>query len=450
MKKFIPFLFLFLLSFTSLSNEEPSFDELLESINQLPDKVYIDPDLGPITVTTKPGVTWKDCQVEKALCIAWPDSKSELSRIKNSPAQSIITQNPVTGERESIPYLEVNYKYTREYKKKDGSTGSIHQVGRGWIDGRVLRQKKLDSVFKIPDPPKQSSQSIKSEKCDPYIHPGEKNKALIEEALKQGDLASSSRVEYSAALLHPLVGQCPLNPPTEKKPKQWKNKHLYEHEVLPLFKKVTNKDLVGIKKEISPGVFSPMTKEDLIDIDTLARTIYSEMHGCILSGMQFPMAVAKVALNRSDLRKSNQGYPHFSGDHLKPGGTPPPLSVQPTLSRVLLSPSQFSVWNQSGVENPRDKTSLLALCPTKENNKKNWKGETPSADDIQIWNLSLKIATEAVLTPDSFKAKTKNVTQLYYTSKRNSYDGRKRADPVPTILGRNVESYRCMYLWEGR
>lgn len=185
-----------------------------------------------------------------------------------------------------------------------------------------------------------------------------------------------------------------------------------------------------------------MNEQDLINIDALARTIYSEMNGCFDDGIEFPMAAAKVILNRAEKIDRKEGHwKVFAGVNY-------PQKNKPSLAKATVANFQFSVWNYNS--NPNDKTLLMALCPTKHvDHTRNWRGEKASNLEVEIWKQSLRIAKEAVLRSCHFKLKTKNATQLYYTSGMREYDGRKVADSV-RIEGRLVKSLSCMYLWEGK
>jgi hypothetical protein len=182
---------------------------------------------------------------------------------------------------------------------------------------------------------------------------------------------------------------------------------------------------------------------DLVNIDALSRTIYSEMNECFDVGLEYPMAAARVAMNRAkDIDKKEGNWQVFlkSWWHKE---------EKPTLAKALTADRQFSVWNYAS--GPKDKTILMALCPTRDlADAKNWKGGRPNKRDLSIWNQAMQIATDAVLYSCSFKAKTDEVKQRYYTSKMNGFYNYKKASAPPKIDGRKVDSFRCMYLWEGR
>jgi hypothetical protein len=286
-----------------------------------------------------------------------------------------------------------------------------------------------------------SQRSLAIKTCVPTSAP-KKNLRDLEDLASFINRSPNEQLEAATKMVSPMVGECPLKPPTEKKVSSWKGKNIYDAEALPLIKQKTKK-LPAIPKLSSDGkTVGTASANDLVAIDNLARTVYSEMNECFHKGIQYPMAAAKVALNRADLLDAGKGFPHF--------GNGPQASGKPTISKVLTAPYQFSVWNHIGAANPKDKTVLMSLCPARDESKNNWRGGKPSPRDREAWDMAVKIATEAILFRPRFDAKTSGIKQTYYTSKRKEYDGRSRPQPAPEIMGRSVDSYQCMYLWQGK
>lgn len=425
--------------------------------NSLPNELRIDPDRGnrPVTVYAKPGSTSDSCRIDPKLCVAWPHVNATITRVAGSKIVTVRLPNLAKGEIEEVPYVHINYDYKASFTRQDGSKGELNQKGQGWMEAYQLRPKNERPIY--TDLPKDDPRlPVEAELAsiptyDSPIQKGadcqetqaKKNIAQLQALTTQIKQTPNEQLNTSVELLRPLIGQCPLNPPNKKRAGNWKGKHIYDSEILPIFQKMKPNSIPKVPKEIRPGEYALATKDDLMDIDALARTIYSEMNECFKVGLQFPMAAAKVAMNRKDLAIEGKAYPHFVHNQRQD-------SSKPKLTKVLTAPFQFSVWNNVGASNPKDLTSLMSLCPTTNESNKNWKGSRPGPDDLYAWDMSLKIATEAVLYPDKFKNKTKEVTQLYYTSKRSQYDKRRRPNPAPKIEGRAVNSYRCMYLWEGK
>jgi len=340
--------------------------------------------------------------------------------------------------------------YTRQVKLPNGKFKMVEKRGRGWIDASTLRNEPLQPIYRKPNqnltaPNKTADAANHSPilSCNQSCQQSYKNTSILGHLAQKLEQDPLTRLDQSVTALKPLIGRCPLNPPTRKRADAWRGRNIYDSEVLPLFQRMDPRQLPRIPKEIGPGQFGYATRDDLINIDTLARTIYAEMNECFKEGLQFPMAVARVAVNRANLVNEGRAPASYVGNTSQ-------ISSKPNLAKVLTAPYQFSVWNPSGAANPRDKTALMALCPTRDSSKTNWKGQLPGPDDIYAWEKSLQIATEAVLFPEQFNRKTRQITQLYYTSKRTNFLNHdyKRPNPAPKIEGRSVESFQCLYLWE--
>lgn len=417
-------------------------------INPFSGQVYIDPDVKIETVFSEPGKTWQDCknittQEERdKLCIAWPDINSFISTLgkKEQNTEKIISmQNPSNGETEDVKFIKVHVEYERPtINKTTGKSELVYKQVDGWIEADRLRTKLYEPVYST------AANSLESKKPFPQLN---NNKNACEKASCRKDqlqelssvakqIADKSKSENQLNLdkltnsILPMVGKCPLDGiPPKKRLSQWKDKNIYDQEVTPLINKIPAS---AIKQSVK-------SKDHLVSIDVLARTIFSEMHGCFKAGIQYPMAVAKVVLNRKKLLDSKNTPEHFvHGQH---------PSNSTDIQKLVTAKAQFSVWNYSGAQNPKDKTILMSLCPTTVlNSTQNWKGSEPSSEDVDIWKKSVKIATEAVLFPDEFQNKTKNVKQLYYTSGMSSYNGKKLATDAQ-ILGRPINKQSCMSLW---
>jgi hypothetical protein len=412
-------------------------------IERWPQRIYIDPDFDFATVTRDPGKTWRDCQTDTGQCVAWPDGRSQIDRVVGVRPMEQEVLSIATGEIETVQYVKIRYRYSREFSRQDGSRATMEQVGEGWIDSRVLRREHQAPIYREePKPARETQRPAPAKNPDCPEDESRRNLRDIADLTRFMNKTPTEQLSATVEALHPHLGLCPLEPPNQKRTERWAKKQIYDVEALPLLTKARGK-LPPVPKQSRPnGPLENASFEDVVAVDTLARTIYSEMNECFKLGLQYPMAAAKVALNRAKLANNNRAPAHFVGSRHAP--------EKPVLSQVLTAPYQFSVWNHIGAANPRDKTILMSLCPSRDESKKNWTGARPGPDDRAAWNFALKIASEAVLFPHRFEAKTKDVTQLYYTSKMESYAGRSRPDPAPRIEGRPVESLRCMYVWNGR
>jgi hypothetical protein len=409
-------------------------------------RIYLKPELqGLVTVTDfdHPGATSEDCLDNPAWCVAWPDSDSIITNLPFSEPKNIPQTNPRTGESSIETYLHVKIEYDRKYKALDcsgsttDSTGNCYKINHvdreGWINLRSVTEVPLAPLListpKIPTKPPCA---------DAKIQTPEKKKTIDHQKLANRVLQDRNQdLQTEAEQIGEKVGKCPLELATNKSQYQakWRRKNIYDEEVMPVLRKM--KDQVpNIRKDNG----KPMNWEDMVDIDALSRTLYSEMNDCFKDGVQFPMAAAKVAMNRVEKVKKGFNLSVFLKSWFHDDD-------KPTLAKVLTADRQFSVWNY--MSGPKDKTILMSLCPTRNSTEPNWMGNKPSKEELGIWKQAVQIATQAVLHPVDFKNRTNAVKQLYYTSHMSEYDDRTRPHPIPTIGGRPVNSFKCMYLWNG-
>lgn len=431
----IPFLIITFASAIILTSSPSDASEINndDEVNSKSGQVYIDPDVKVENVYSEPGKTWEDCKKNMNLCVAWPDTDSFIKTIPGQE-KTVKVKNPVTDKFEDRRFIKVRVQYERPFKKNDGTMGLLAKDTEGWIEADRLRLQNLESVYAISKSTAKSPlpQQRKPVDCkDTALRkvPTEStSSAALQVSQKLKDTFNINLEKTTESIL-PLVGKCPLPPPPQKKLDRWEDKNIYDVEVLPLMRSTP------VPKDVR-------NKENLVSIDALARTIYSEMNGCFKMGIQYPMAVAKVVLNRKKLLEQNRSPIHFFHGPHHPESTP--------IQTLVTAKHQFSVWNYIGARNPNDKTVLMSLCPTRaESSKHNWKSEVPNPEEVENWKTAVKIATEAVLYPDSFQSKTSHLTQYYYTSGMRSYNDKNLASPRPSILGRPVQSLKCMYLWEG-
>jgi hypothetical protein len=389
---------------------------LLSSFSWAKDRAYLDLEDGDhVSIFSAPGYNYESCaeQGDPYLCksVAWPDNKSELYRVDDKVVKKLVPD--IHGGLPSLEeFVQVSYSYKR--RGKDGKT--VKQTGTGWIELAYLRDKEVKPFFgedvegKVCDP--------KKPKGGPFASPG---MSTLHEAIQQ------KNVNSIADALGPLTGQCALGDLKADKSKKVPN--TYDKYILG---KVTRQKLPKILKEDNTA----MTKSDLVDVDALARTLYGEMAGCFKHGLQYPMGVARVALNRS-----------LDGSHARLFIQPPHNPNKGALAKVVTTPSQFSVWQKSFSGAPNGSLKL-ALCPPSQKDKASWQGHKPSEEEAEIWQNALRIATETVLFPTSkFKPRTSQMNDLYYyTSGMSSFYKMKQV--FPWIGDRRINRDSCLQIWQ--
>ena len=324
-----------------------------------------------------------------------------------------------------------------------------------------------------------------------------KKQAADEEILKNSKRKTAS---YIAEALGPEIGKCMLNPP-DKPPRLFTNEIPYDEFALPTMLK--SKAPKGLKKPDGKEI----TTEEMIEIDSLARTIFAEMASCEPFGAQYPMAVARIIKNRGKAVEEN---PKKAGEFI-------PLndkhdSRKTLTSRAATSPVQFSCWNQKIIDNvalaegveekaeelypaqldfmqklnlkakkkmnkktmenramanarqlakkeirpnaktgafykPNDSGLLHSLCPPSDPKQPFYDNRVPDSKMTTIWNSILKTSTEAVLFPVQFDERTEKLADVkHYTSGRSKF---YNMVPVKaSVDGRPINRFRCLNLWK--
>lgn len=366
-----------------------------------------------ISVFNKPGLNWKYCEKNnKGECkdaVGWLDSKPDKLRVIGDIVKAK-TIDPFTGKEFVQDYYEVEFDYTRD---------TYVQQGRGYVEASYIRRKKLNTVFGTKDLKFNKETSSCSSK----------NNNNLSNIKEQCEVASRVSLNVAAEKIHKLVGMCPLEKPTQP-PVVAGKKNVYDQLVLPELLKVK---LPAIKTESE----KQMTREDLIAIDSLSRTLYGEMASCFREGLHYPMAIARIAINRAEEKKRESEF--IRGKHEE---------AKPPLSRVLTSPTQFSMWLKQDKGKP-NRPLNMGLCPPKEQAKAYHGGKSPSKNETYVWENAVKIATEAVMYPERFKKRTDSLKNLYhYTSGMGQFY--RMTQVRPSIEGRSLSLDRCMELWKDR
>ena len=378
--------------------------------------VYLDiEDDETVSVFSRPGYDWKTC-TEKNNCsaVGWPGNDAKIKVLTKTPKKIKIV-DPETGKASVEEFHQVEFEYSREVDKK-----TYEKKGTGWMDASPIRYKKTQTFFGV------KKKNIEKEKddCPPENPAAKNNKDLADQADNFGKLS----LTQTADLIAPAVGQCiALGKSGERTIASLNVKgNTYDQLVLP-----------KIKNQSVPKVLAAdgkaMTQAQLIEIDSIARTLYGEMGGCFKHGLHYPFAVTRVLVNRSE---SNREKEFIRGPH------DPSKS---NMSKVTTSASQLNVWmkRHEGKINPPLKQ---ALCPPQDKDQNFYTGRHPSKFETDIWKNSVRIATQAVLFPKDFKARTSKVDVLFYTSGMQNFLGMKQVER--SIEGRPVSLDKCVQLWK--
>lgn len=347
--------------------------------------------------------------------IGWPGRDAKITVL--SPPLKAKARDFVTGETYEEEYVQIEFSYDRKGAKGE----MLHQKGIGYIESEYISKTETKSFYKAQNTKKAPPCPIKT--AEPQ--------AKIKEATSSfKDIAQSSSnlsLEKKADLLSEVVGFCPLKPPTKAPGPFKENQNVYDQAILP---KLLTAKVPAVRDEDN----KPMTRDQMIQIDTLARTLYGEMGLCYRRGLQYPMAVAKIILNRTnntELRKDFIAPPHSD--------------KAPALTQICTTPTQFSMWYKN-INGKRNKTLHQGFCPPKKVNEPFWNADQASKYEADIWKNTMRIATEAVLYPKVFNKRTEEVDGYFYTSGVGKSGKKKKVNP--SIAGKQIDRDECLEIWK--
>lgn len=377
-----------------------------------------------VTVFSEAGLNWKTCTkiidtaTQKEICkeaVGWPNREANIQVLGQPLIKKI--EDPFTGELVDEEYVPVEFSYLVPVKDS-----FEFKEGVGYIQKSLLTSKNLDSFYGQKVAPK------KEPPCPPQIN----QKKLMKPSQSVQQLAEVTQklaVNETAEAVYKSVGQCVVSPATKAPlPNQLPSGNLYDEMVFP---QLVKQKVPPVQNEQN----QPMTQADLIDIDALARTLYGEMARCYRYGLHYPIAVAQVALNRKNT-------PQRMSEWIDP----PHNSSKPALSKIVTTSKKFNNWlsHHKGAANGPLHHSL---CPPKTVNEPFYRSNRASADDVEIWKNSVKIATEAVLFPKKFQARSPEMKGIrHYTSDMGKFYDFKLV--TPEVNGRSITNTRCLELWQ--
>jgi hypothetical protein len=377
-------------------------------------KVFVDKEDGDyLSVFNEPGMDYDGCSKNKSCeVLGWLDKDSNVEVI--SPPVVVPKLDVYTKKVVDTEFVQVEFSYDRI--NKDGNPARKTKV-IGWVESASLRKDKVATFYgsdpePVPCPP---TKAFEAKKAIP-----------IAEAKDLVRKTGNDEVLKAAAVLSPYIGTCALDNP-KKLPRSFEGPIPYNNYVLP---KMKSQPVPKVMKENKTYV----SRQDMIDVDAMARTVYAEMARCYKHGLHYPSAVARVTLNRANP----------PGGRVKEFIGTDKIPKEGAITQALMWPSKYSAWNPV-VDGERNPVLPQALCPPAPQNPIMWSGNPSSKNEKEIWENTLRIATEAVLFPNKFKARSPNLTQLFYTSGL-SRDKWKQVHPK--IEGRTIDKDYCLMIWQ--
>lgn len=400
---------------------------LFLATNAFAAKAYIDnieDDDQKISVFETPGQTWRYCPKAKASdcksAVGWLDRDSEIEIIED--AKLFDTKDPLTEEFQKDAFTKVKFTYWAIWP----SGNKVLKTGEGYIPSTYISKKKTAAFFSVT----QNANTVKKEICPPKNVFTEIKKAITPLVKPIENLS----VAEKADALKDVVGFCPFKPPNKYllPPLNTKKENVYETLIKSkLEENYSGKNTPKILNEDN----KPMTTDNLIEIDALARTLYGEMAICYRKGLQYPMTVARIIMNRAENKSRRSEFTD-----------PPHEESTPDIVKVCTTPSQFNVWYKQ-IEGSKNNTLHHGLCPPQHEDKPYWNGKKASKYEADIWKNSVRIATEAILYPTKFKKRTTDVDGYHYTSGMGKFYKMKQ-DRSVTIEGHAVDNSACLEIWK--
>lgn len=485
---FLNFLFIkYTLSFAISSDELPkllSLTKNLDLVNKnLSDKdkyfvgqrVFLDnlEENQFISVFNKPGYNWHTCDKEnknanipeeqKCKPIGWLNRNNFVFTIsKKSQSNAVYEVKSSLPVRDLevvniVSYSLIYFNYSRAVIRNDISDFEVHEnEGFGWVPTDYLSNANENDKPKEPFYPNhlntelglksipQTSLSAKIYPQSTFSSPRQEYTEVLNDTIESTEVNGKSsilknkfqnldtidKINYISEIIKPFVGKC------------YQSKYyLDKNPPLPFDVQIL-KDLLSVNLE-ALGLDGIISSEDLITIDALTRTLYGEMGICFRKGLQYPMAVARVALNRSKSNKLNGFITKLNHDLRKSN-----------LAKIATVPSQFNAWIPKkkirlGDQLVNTNAFSQTMCPPSNPNETFYTGYNPGREELNIWTNALKIAIETVVYSDFFEKRTPGICGTHFTSGLglNTFHGMTKLQTHPVILGRAVSDESCVQLW---
>jgi len=266
---------------------------------------------------------------------------------------------------------------------------------KGWILADEISDSEKGKIYQNQKIKQEKNPVVRStiKQCDPKNPETE----FFDNTQDIDDKASTyvEKLQKQIEQLKSKVGQCLMKSPRESIALSGEGL-VYDQKVLP-----------AVRQELRKKNNAYMTAEQVLTIDGAARTIYAEMGKCVSKGLQYPLTVARIMLNRARYIKEKNKDILFVSQKSKHSDFKNPLL------RVMTEPSQFSAWLKTikGRANP---SLMHLLCPPSGRKDFFWNSEKVPESEKRAWNASLEIATEMVLHTQEFEKRTQAVADIYY------------------------------------
>lgn len=373
-------------------------------------RLHLDGELSTAyTMADQPGKTYQDCwDIEtnkdaKVPCKAWPTAGDNATNLEFADSEVVRFHDPLEGRDVTRIFYKANGTYFPKKLDEKGKSyydSQAKKIDSLWIDSKNIRYTPL-------------GKSVDLSRCPP--DPRGDGPGMPRSRKDFEDIAKQMSDNLYLGIL-PHVGKCIQNQSGVPGLRQHWSQRTRQRDP-------ANLTVAGAK-------ISPLQLEA---IDVLARVVFGEMRSCANIGLQYPMTVARVALNRADLARERR--PNSSIFPLPNKKGIPGAPVEEAMIKVLGTPLQFSALNRN------DSNLSKVMCPTKPTKRK---GFDPS---VEAWKRSVKVAAMTILDTKEFKEKTNSIKVFHYTSAiKAPWKGAKRVSA--SVDGYAVDNASCIRLWK--
>ena len=391
----------------------------------------------------QPGLTEAACQDASNRCVAQLSGSQQLQ---------------ITGAR-LVRYMDNGREHTANFYEVSTAPSAGRRRVSGWINSSFV------AVDGAPEPPRAPPGEPP---CPPpgAPVPPETSGAISELSRATGRVSTES-LNRIADGLAPQIGVCLLSD------EQRANPNAVPQIVMP---SRTNGGNQGpgtvysthlrphwenrrLATPVNGPSGQPLTSTELESIDILARTLYGEIgeSSCGGENPHYYTAVAAMTLNRIGEIQRDSRLRNPMALQIQRGETP-------TTTDLVLSPTQYSIWNPTKSEEirrnpngPRDQPRSrmvpnrglrTVLCPPSNPTARGYRNNVPVPGETRSWREAVRAATAAILAGEHLQGRT-NISVPYYTSRVAMGPGfeevtGQRADGQP------LNDPNCLRFWRER
>lgn len=320
----------------------------------------------------------------------WSDIKGLLDQLPLGTQVWIRTK--AASEEESLVEIEYCRDFNVRCEKNDRKGGHAPRMS-------LSKEPRKEGFYTKPKPVQTEASQCEGGICGQTEGP--KEDLVLPAHYNLGD-----QIKGLAEIFEERLTHCGQRPSGSGRKSLKRNKKtstpIYDQEVLPTLTQLFNK-LAPPKPKCGS---EELSFSEAISIDSMARTLLGEMGvpHC-MDNVEYPMAVARVILNRAD----QGGSKFISKNRIH-------AEQKTQVSKVSTDSTQFHNWLTRGALEK-------SLCPSPSRTSH----REPQRNYLQSqWRTALRVAIDAVCYGDSFRKKTSDLEDVFFfTSGRARIPGLK-------------------------